>query len=974
MIPQDDPTLLFVNAGMNQFKDVFTGSRKVSYARATSSQKCIRAGGKHNDLENVGKTSRHQTFFEMLGNFSFGDYFKEQAIYYAWEYVTKTLGLSKDRLYATVYTTDDEAFALWEKIAPELKNGKILRFGKEDNYWSMGDVGPCGPCSEIHYDMGDHLSKDNPKAWINNENDRYIEFWNLVFMQYDQPAGGGEIVPLPKPSVDTGAGLERICAIMQGVDSNFETDLFTPLTAHVADITGVKYDKGKNGVSHRVIADHVRALSFALADGGGLSSEKRGSVLRKILNRAAWHGRLLGYKEPIICKLVPTVIEVMGGHFTELKDQRIIMEYVLRLEEERFGDLLDTGIEYFSNLEKKIKATGSDTVSGKDIFYMSATLGFPIDLVPLMAKKANLKLDYDGYNRLMNVHREQSRAGSAFDKQSGDQMKAFLDSFIVAGIKQPKTLISDPPPDLQFDTAFVSGSQAGTSNDVSVVLKEVFSYENYPNATIWIHSDNFKMKVDDVIIHDGIYIHTGTLLDGTMDENIIGKSASITIDNSNTNDLSPSSITEIDATEFVRGDHGPAFHAEAAIRYIREEDDCVEIILDKTPFYVESGGQVRDAGMIVAPNASILVTHVYRNQDLIFHIGKIQNGTIDDFKIGTKVTARIDKHRRKDIMRNHTATHLLHAALRRVLGDHVKQSGSLVEADKLRFDFAHFQAMTPEQVATIEKIVNENIINATPVMTEEKPIEEAMNSGAMALFGEKYGDTVRVVSVRDLEHSDAEPISMELCGGTHVNNTAEIGLFMITEESAIASGVRRIEAVTGRKATEMMQLHKNIARNVGAQLNAPAEEVLESLQKLTGNYSELQKEIKKLKAERFSGGGSSSVGHKETIGQVEFTYNDFGETDQESMAGWSDSIKGMNNPVVSLAVGVLKGKKTFIASASKPAVELGFDTSKHFGAMVKELGGRGGGKAAFARGGLPDDINFDLLIEKAKETLKEVLS
>ncbi len=850
---------------MNQFKDVFTGGRKVSYSRATSSQKCIRAGGKHNDLENVGQTSRHQTFFEMLGNFSFGDYFKEEAIHFAWEYITKTLGLSKDRLYATVYTTDDEAFKLWEKIAPELKNGRILRFGKEDNYWSMGDVGPCGPCSEIHYDMGDHLSKDNPDAWINNENDRYIEFWNLVFMQYDQRPGAKELVSLPKPSVDTGAGLERICAIMQGVNSNFETDLFAPLTAHVADISGVKYDAGKSGVSHRVIADHVRALSFALADGGGLSNEGRGYVLRRILRRAARHGRLLGYKEPMICKLVPTVIDIMGGHFTELKEKQKHIEKVIQSEEERFGELLDTGLELFTTLEKKVKSSGSDTIAGEDIFKLYDTYGFPVDMTAIMATEANLKMDMDGFEKAMNAQREQSRAGSGFGNAAGNEMMSLVEDL------ESKNLLDQPP--TEFDRA----------------------KESIQNGLRTIVLESYQINAD----------------------------------------------------------------------------DRVAVILAKTPFYVESGGQVGDNGMIVANGFVVLVENVIKHQDIYIHIGKLQQGAAG--YVGPAI-ARVDKHRRKDIMRNHTATHLLHAALRQVLGDHVKQSGSLVEADKLRFDFAHFQAMTPGEVAAIEKIVNENIISATPVSTVEKPVEEAMNSGAMALFGEKYGDTVRVVSVKDLEHDDAKPISMELCGGTHVGNTAEIGPFIITEESAIASGVRRIEAVTGRGATELMQLHKQVTNQVGQQLNVTADEILDALKKLSSNYSELQKENKKLKAERFSGGGNASVGEKDTVGKVEFTYNDFGETDPDSIAGWSDTIKGMNNAVVSLAVGIVNGKKTFIASASKSAIDLGFDTGKHFGAMVRDLGGRGGGKAGFARGGLPEDVKFDELVAKAKEKLQEVLS
>ncbi len=842
---------------MNQFKDVFTGSRKVSYSRATTSQKCIRAGGKHNDLENVGQTNRHHTFFEMLGNFSFGDYFKEEAIVFAWDWVTKTLELSKDRLYATVYETDDDAFALWEKIAPELKNGRILRFGKNDNYWSMGNVGPCGPCSEIHYDMGDHLTKDDPKAWINTENDRYVEFWNLVFMQYDQPADGGDKVPLPKPSVDTGAGLERIAAIMQGVSSNYETDLFTPLTAQVAAITGIKYDTKKaQCASHRVIADHVRALSFALADGGGLSNEGRSYVLRRILRRAARHGRLLGYHEPIIYQLVPTLIDIMGGYFTELKEKQNHIEAVIKSEEERFSDLLDNGLELFSQLEKKVKSSGSDTIPGEDIFKLYDTYGFPVDMTAIMASESGLKMDMDGFEKNMNQRQEQSRAGSDFSS------KKFISTHLL---------------EARIDAYW--------ENE-----KTEFVRETNTETVIEV-----KTKVIDSQI--------------------------------------------------------PALRDEVAIA------------LYETPFYVEAGGQTGDMGIIKGDDFCITILKVRQYKDIIIHRGNITKGHKEIIEHGTNVTARIDKRRRKDIMRNHTATHLLHAALRKVLGDHVKQSGSLVEPERLRFDFSHFHAMTSGEVLHVEKIVNEQILEATPVATEIKSVDEAMKSGAMALFGEKYGDEVRIVSVGDF--------SKELCGGTHVSNTSEIGSFMITEETAIASGVRRIEAVTGRGSRDLFLKHKEIVFNLDSLLSTHSDKVVDSVQKILDDYKSKQKEIKKLKAERFSGSGDQPVGQTEKIGDVEFSHHDFGETDQDSMAGYVDRIKPLSISSINASIGTINGKSTIMMSGSAGAIEQGYDITYLFVSTANPLGGKGGGKSNFARGGLPNDDLKDKWIEKVREEIEK---
>jgi alanyl-tRNA synthetase len=873
VIPLDDPTLLFVNAGMNQFKDVFTGRRRVSYKRAVTVQKCIRAGGKHNDLENVGQTSRHHTFFEMLGNFSFGDYFKEEAIASAWEWITKTLGLPPNRLYATVYTEDDEAFGLWQKIAPELKNGRILRFGKKDNYWAMGDVGPCGPCSEIHVDRGKHLSKNQPDAWINTDSERYVEIWNLVFMQYDQLPDGGELVPLPEPSVDTGAGLERIAAVMQKVDSNYETDLFLPLTAHVADITGARYDPGPGGTSHRVIADHVRALSFALADGGGLSNEGRGYVLRRILRRAARHGRLLRHKKPIIYKLVPTLINIMGKHYGELREKQKHIEEVVKSEEERFGDLLDTGLELFSTLEQKVKSSGSDTIPGEDIFKLYDTYGFPVDMTEIMADEAGLKLDMDGFDIAMHRQQEQSRAASQFGNDFEIGFKNTLDIMIGDG-------------EIIDKSDFVSGEKS-----------EVF-------------------EVDTKVVN-------GEMLD----------------------------IREIQ-TVFHNG-------KEKTLDVYKKRRAAV--LLEKTPFYSEAGGQVSDIGVIANDKAMMIVDKAIKYKGVTAHFGELKKGELTDLD-GQSVTARIDKDRRLDIMRNHTATHLLHAALRQVIGEHVKQSGSLVEPDRLRFDFTHFKALTPEQISAVEKIVNEKILAAIPVTTETKSTEEAMKSGAMALFGEKYGDEVRVVSIGDF--------SKELCGGTHVTNTSEIGSFLITGESAIAAGVRRIEAATGRKAVELSHSSYRKMKDIGVTLNVPVESLSEEIKNLSQRVKTQDKEMKKLRVERVAHTVQLTYASKKIV-DVDLFPKNLGGTDPDSMSGWADNFKGYPNPTIAFAFGNISGKVTFIASASPATVEMGLDVGKIFGEIAKEFGGRGGGKASFARGGLPGEITFEEFLDKAITKIRE---
>ncbi|MGH8014940.1 MAG: alanine--tRNA ligase, partial [Candidatus Zixiibacteriota bacterium] len=602
VIPFDDPTLLFTNAGMNQFKDVFTGKRKVEYKRATSSQKCIRAGGKHNDLDNVGFTARHHTFFEMLGNFSFGDYFKEEAIALAWEWLTKELKLPKDRLYATVYDDDNEAFKCWGKIARELKSGRILRFGKKDNYWSMGDIGPCGPCSEIHFDRGEKFGT-GPKDVVNGETERFVEIWNLVFMQFDQTFDG-QLVNLPKPSVDTGAGLERLAAIVQNVDSNYQIDIFKNI---IKKITGIAKSKYKdNPSSHNVIADHLRALTFAIADGAGISNEGQGYVLRRILRRAARHGRNLGMNEPFIFKLVPALVSEMGEVYPEIKEKQKHIENVIRTEEEAFGRTLETGLEHINEYVMKAETGKFRVIPGDVVFRLYDTYGFPYDLTEIIAAEHGFNLDKAGFDKAMQKQQKQSKAAGGFNVLVATSIKQLIDLLEQKGLKEFER------------TEFVREALKVESNMVSGV------YAPFPE---------------------------------------------------------------------------------------------VAIVLDKTPFYAEAGGQIGDVGKIHNERiiAEIKAVQIYR--DHYIHFGKVVKGTSQDLE-AAPVTAEVDSDRRWDIMRNHTATHLAHAALRKVLGTHVKQSGSYVGPDKLRFDFSHHQPMTPEEIEAVDKIVNEEIIKGSPVMTD----------------------------------------------------------------------------------------------------------------------------------------------------------------------------------------------------------------------------------------------------------------
>jgi len=825
LIPFDDPTLLFTNAGMNQFKDVFLGQRKVDYKRATTSQKCIRAGGKHNDLENVGETARHHTFFEMLGNFSFGDYFKEDAIAFAWEYVRKVLGLSPERLYATVYKDDNEAFALWEKIAPELKNGRIMRFGEKDNFWSMGETGPCGPCSELHFDRGAQYSCGKPTCTVNCDCDRFMEIWNLVFMQFDRDASG-KMTPLPKPSVDTGAGLERIAMVMQKVDSNYDTDLFQPLLAQIVDLTGKEYHRDKRGLSHRVIADHIRALTFAIADGGIPSNEGRGYVLRRILRRAARHGRLLGRHDPFIYKLAAVLVDSMGHQFPEIKAQAEHVALVVKSEEESFGETLDRGMEIFDKIVEGLRGKGQTTVSGAEVFKLYDTYGFPVDMTEVMAREQGLKLDMAGFEKALKEQKQRSK-------------------------------------------------------------------------------------------ESGVFAH-----------NIVAPDRSLA------------------ATRFVG--YNDTWETRARALAVNRAENQLQVVLDATPFYAESGGQIGDTGVLRIDGRELLVVDTQKSGDFVVHL--VEGVSVAPDKLAkSELLARVDGVRQKHTQRNHTATHLLHKALRTVLGEHVQQKGSLVSPERLRFDFAHFKAMTDEEIREVERLVNEQILANRRVKWDNYPIEEAKKLGAMALFGEKYGDVVRMVEV--------EGYSRELCGGTHVQATGEIGVFVIVAETAIAAGIRRIEAFTGKGAFDYLRGVKGTIDTAARVLKLPEDKIVARVEELLEESKKLKKELEKSQAE-------SAAGTIEKLFQsqamdvkgVKVLVHTFDGKDQ--LNAYADFVKSLAYP----ASGVFYNSGgQYAITASDAALKLKLQPRELIKDVNAAFGGRGGGRDYFVQGAGPKPLDEETI-------------
>jgi len=830
LVPENDPTLLFTNAGMNQFKDVFLGREERDYSRATSSQKCVRAGGKHNDLENVGYTARHHTFFEMLGNFSFGDYFKRDAINYAWTFLTGKdwLNLPEEKLWVTVYADDDEAYDIWNQEVG-VPAERIVRIGDNkgaryasDNFWQMGDTGPCGPCTEIFYDHGPDVA-GGPPGSPEEDGDRYIEIWNVVFMQYNRTADG-EMLKLPKPSVDTGMGLERVTAVLQGVHSNYEIDLFQDLLKAASGILG---GAATTEASLRVVADHIRSCAFLIADGVMPSNEGRGFVLRRIIRRAARHGNKLGVTQPFFYRLTGALVELMGEAYPQLVRSQKQIEKVLLQEEEQFAKTLDKGLRL---LEQDIAELEGDVIPGETVFTLYDTYGFPVDLTNDIARERGLTLDYQGYEQAMERQRERARAAS-------------------------------------------------------------------------------KFGID--------YNAAGLQIDGTTEF---------------------TGYEKIDGHERVR-----TVIVDGEEKVARAGDEAV-VVLERTPFYGESGGQVGDTGLLTWQGGSFEVTDTRKEGSNHLHVGKVVAGELAP---GQDVEARIDHSRRERIRRNHSATHLLHAALRKTLGDHVSQKGSLVDPDKLRFDFSHFEAVTPAQLQDIERQVNEQVLANTPVETEVTDMDRAREKGAMALFGEKYGDQVRVLSM------GTDNFSVELCGGTHVARTGDIGLFRITSESGISAGVRRIEAVTGLGALEWVEETENTLREVARLVKGSRDSVTEKVQQVLDRSRHLEKEVDSLKGKLASSAGSDLASSAVEVAGLKVVASELEGADRKTLMDTADQLKNKLGEGVVVLASVEDGKVTLVAGVTKSAtgrIKAG-DLMKHLAAQV---GGKGGGRPDMAQGGGSD--------------------
>jgi alanyl-tRNA synthetase len=821
LVPGNDPTLLFTNAGMVQFKDVFLGKDKRDYRRAVSAQRCVRAGGKHNDLENVGYTARHHTFFEMLGNFSFGDYFKKEAIRYAWDFVTGTLKLDPERLWVTVYRDDDEAADIWLKDIG-VPAARFARLGEQSNFWAMGDTGPCGPCSEIFYDHGPGIA-GGPPGSPDEDGDRYVEIWNLVFMQYER-AADGKLMPLPKPSVDTGAGLERLAAVLQGVHSNYDIDLFLGLVHAAAEATHAT-DPGSPSL--RVIADHIRAASFLIVDGIRPSNEGRGYVLRRIIRRACRHGHKLGQRNVFFHKLVPALAQVMGDAYPELIEQGAGIAQVLKTEEERFAETLDAGMKQF---EARMEQAHGQTVPGSLIFLLHDTYGFPPDLTADIAREQNLAMDMQGYEVEMEAQRERARAASRFgvDLRAGAQIDAH--------------------------TEFTGyDSTAGTG-------------------------------------HVAALLRAGEIVDA-----------------------------------LAAGEEG-------------------EVVLDRTPFYAESGGQIGDTGVLeTATGVRFRVTDTQKRGRAIVHIGKLESGRIES---GMQLDARLDGERRTAIRLNHTATHLLHAALRRVLGTHVVQKGSLVAPDRLRFDFSHPQAVTSAELAQIEQLVNAEIRANAAGETRLMDFDQAVASGAMALFGEKYDKRVRVLSFGDF--------STELCGGTHAARTGDIGLFRIVSESGVAAGVRRIEAVSGVTALESVAAADAALRDIAGLVRGTRADVTDKVREALERTRQLEKEVRGLRDRLASGRGVDIAANALDVGGVKVVAAQVEGADAGALRAAVDQLKSRLGSAVIVLAAVTAEQKIVLVSGVTADLVMRVKAGELVGRVAAQVGGKGGGRADFAQAGGSD--------------------
>ena len=851
LVPVGDQTLLFTNAGMVQFKGVFLGEEKRDYVRATTCQKCVRAGGKHNDLENVGRTARHHTFFEMLGNFSFGDYFKREAIAFAWEFLTKDLRLDQRRLKATVFKEDDDAFNLWKSVAG-LSDDRILRLGEEDNFWAMGDTGPCGPCSEVHFHQGDDLPCAEEAAGRTClgpacECDRWLEIWNLVFMQFNRDASG-TMTPLPRPSIDTGMGLERMAAVMQGKLSSYETDLFAPLIRHIAQLTGKRYSADReHDVSMQVIADHARATTFLIADGVQPSNEWRGYVLRRIMRRAMRHGRKLGLAEPFLWRGVDWVGEVMGTAFPEIVRERQRIVDVVRQEEEQFAKTLDNGMRRIEEYAQTQGAGAGRPIDGRFLFTLYDTYGFPRDLAEEILVDQGWRVTgatERTWNDEMEAQRERARAKATFSAEDGTAENVAV-------------------------YAQIGGSLARSQQFVG-----------YETLT------------------------------------------------------APAQILALVANG----------------RRVREAatGDEVEIILDRTPGYAESGGQIGDRGTLVGRNGrgEILDTY-YRGSKLIVHRVKVGAG---GFHEDEDVAVSIDSPRRQGLRQHHTGTHLLHAALRKILGTHVTQAGSLVAPDHLRFDFSHGGQVKDREIEQIEELVNEQVQANTPVTNSEMDLHEALAAGAMALFGEKYGDRVRVVKIGDF--------STELCGGTHLDATGQIGFFKVAEQGAVAAGVRRIEAVTGTAAVEAVARRERVLREIADILKVGADEAPQRLRKLLDEQKTLERQLAEMETKLARGKADDLVASARQVNGVAVIAGRIDGLDPDGLRAVADTLRDRLGSGVVCVGSVVDGKVNLVAAVTKDLIKR-FPAGKLIQEVAQAAGGRGGGRPDLAQAGAPDPSRLD---------------
>ncbi|CAI1063208.1 Alanine--tRNA ligase [Serratia liquefaciens] len=828
LVPNNDPTLLFTNAGMNQFKDVFLGLDKRAYSRATTSQRCVRAGGKHNDLENVGYTARHHTFFEMLGNFSFGDYFKHDAISFAWELLTgeNWFNLPKERLWVTVYETDDEAFDIWQKQIG-VPAERIIRIGDNkgaafasDNFWQMGDTGPCGPCTEIFYDHGDHIW-GGPPGSPEEDGDRYIEIWNIVFMQFNRQSDG-TMLPLPKPSVDTGMGLERIAAVLQHVNSNYEIDLFSTLIAAVAKVTGAV---DLNNKSLRVIADHIRSCAFLVSDGVTPSNEGRGYVLRRIIRRAVRHGNMLGAKDSFFYKLVAPLIEVMGPAADELKRQQSLVEQVLKTEEDQFARTLERGLTL---LDEELANLQGDTLDGETAFRLYDTYGFPVDLTADVCRERGLKVDEAGFELAMEAQRRRARESSGFGADYNSMIR-------------------------------VDGASQFCGYD----------HEQQQSTVIALFRD-------------------------------------------------AQSVNEIHAGE------------EAVV------------VLDETPFYGESGGQVGDKGVLKAAGADFEVSDTQKYGQAIGHQGKLSQGSL---KVNDRVDAQIDTVRRNRIRLNHSATHLLHAALRQTLGEHVAQKGSLVNDKYLRFDFSHFEAMKPEQIRIVEDLVNQQIRRNLPVQTEVMALDDAKEKGAMALFGEKYDDNVRVLTMGDF--------STELCGGTHASRTGDIGLFRILSESGTAAGIRRIEAVTGEGAIATLHQQNDLLQDVAHLVKGDSNNLTDKVRAVLDRTRALEKELQQLKDQQAAQESASLSSKAKMVNGVPLLVSKLDNVEPKMLRTMVDDLKNQLGSAIIVLATTADDKVSLIAGVTKDLTDR-VKAGELIGNVAQQVGGKGGGRPDMAQAGGTD--------------------